>query len=317
MGMPLALGLFALGVLLVVKGGDVFVDAAAWIARASGIPAFIVGATIVSVATTLPEMLVSMLAAAMGKTEMAVGNAVGSVTANTGLILAVGMLFLCMACPRAQYARQCLLLAGAAGVLWLGCRGGSLHPAAAVGLLLIFALFVGENVRQARGDRAGGGASRPERLTITRRDAGINFVKFVLGAGCIVAGSQLLVNAGGEIALLFGVPERTIAVTLVAVGTSLPELVTMLSAVVKRESGISAGNIIGANVIDLSLILPLCGVAGGRALPVSAQSLALDIPVCAGMVLLAILPMLVRQRTSRVQGAVLLGTYAAYLAAVL
>ena len=108
---------FIAGVFLVVQGGDLFVDAASWIAKASGIPSFIVGATIVSLATTLPEMIVSVLAALQGKTEMAIGNAVGSVTANTGLILAVAMLFMPIAIRRKDYIKHCGLLIAAAAVL--------------------------------------------------------------------------------------------------------------------------------------------------------------------------------------------------------
>ena len=113
--------IFIIGVICVVKGGDLFVDAASWIARAFGIPTFIIGATIVSIATTLPEMIVSAMASFEGKNDMAVGNAVGSVTANTGLILAVAMLFMHVVCKRKEYMRQCMLLAAAAVLPWLSC----------------------------------------------------------------------------------------------------------------------------------------------------------------------------------------------------
>ena len=117
MSIEVAVILFIAGVILVVKGGDLFVDAASWIAKASGIPSFIVGATIVSLATTLPEMIVSVLAALQGKTEMAIGNAVGSVTANTGLILAVAMIFMPIVIQRKDYVKHCGLLIAAAAVL--------------------------------------------------------------------------------------------------------------------------------------------------------------------------------------------------------
>ena len=120
----ISLLLFAAGVVLVVKGGDIFVYAAGWIARASGIPTFIIGATIVSVATTLPEMIVSMLAAGEEKVDMAIGNAIGSVTANTGLILAIAMIFMSIVIERKDYIFQCILLIAAAALLPLSSING-------------------------------------------------------------------------------------------------------------------------------------------------------------------------------------------------
>ena len=119
MSIWLSVLLFAVGLALVVKGGDFFVDAAGWMAEASGVPPLIVGATVVSFATTLPELLVSVTAAAQGKAEMAVGNAIGSVTANTGLIMALAMIFMPIICKRKEYLPQCLLMAGCSMVLWL------------------------------------------------------------------------------------------------------------------------------------------------------------------------------------------------------
>ena len=142
--------LFALGIALVVKGGDVFVDAASCIARALNIPSFIIGATIVSLATTIPEMIVSVIAAAEGKTDMAVGNAVGSVTANTALIMAVAMLAMHIVCQRKQYLKQCLLLIAAAAVLLVFCLSGRLSVVGSILLGIIFILFMAQNIYSAR-----------------------------------------------------------------------------------------------------------------------------------------------------------------------
>ncbi len=304
--------LFAVGVALVVKGGDVFVDSASRIAHALGIPSFIIGATIVSLATTMPEMLVSVMAAAEGKADMAVGNAVGSVTANTGLIMAAAMIFMEIAFNRKKYLRQCLLLIAAASVLLLGCRRGALSMGWSAVLALIFLLFMAENIRGARSEMLS-----EERPPLSGKAAVRDVLLFLAGAAAIIVGSRLMVNNGSAIALRLGVPERVIALTLVAVGTSLPELVTTITAIVKKESGLSVGNIIGANIIDLSLILPVSALASGRALPISAGGVWVDLPVCLGVTLLAIVPLLIRQRASKLQGAVLLIAYAAYLMVVI
>ncbi|MBQ3404364.1 MAG: sodium:calcium antiporter, partial [Oscillospiraceae bacterium] len=129
--------LFAVGLALIVKGGDVFVDAASWIAKALNIPTFIIGATIVSLATTMPEALVSVIAAMDGKNDMAVGNAVGSVTANTGLIMALAMVSMSVVCSREKYLKQCILLISVAVVITLSCLNGRLSVFGSVVMALI------------------------------------------------------------------------------------------------------------------------------------------------------------------------------------
>ena len=302
--------LFFAGIALVVKGGDVFVDAASWIARAMNIPTFIIGATIVSVATTMPEMLVSAIAAGQGKTDMAIGNAVGSVTANIGLILAVAMIAMHIAFPRKRFLPQSVLMIVTAAVLYVGSLAGALSPWASAVLAVIFVGFMAYNVFTAKKDMKGGDEQRekPEKKEYIK-----NIVLFVVGAAAIVLGSQLMVNNGSEIAARLGVPDRIIAVTLIAVGTSLPELVTTITSIVKKESGLSVGNIIGANIIDMSLVLPICSLVSGRPIPVSASALQMDLPVCLGISCLALVPMMIRQKGSRLLGVLVLTSYLAYV----
>ncbi len=313
MDMFICLLLFAVGIALVVKGGDAFVDAASWIAKAMDIPTFIIGATIVSLATTMPEMIVSVMAAADGKVDMAIGNAVGSVIANTGLIMAVAMVAMSIPCSREKYLPQCLLLIAASAVLLIGCQGGRLGIGWSLALIVIFLLFMGENLRQAKSEMK----SVQDHQSVDRKAMAGNIAKFLIAAAAIVLGSRFMVDNGSRIAYLLGVPERIVALTLVAIGTSLPELVTTITAIVKKESALSIGNIIGANIIDLSLILPISSLAAGEPLPVSAQSLAMDLPACLLISLLAMLPLIFRQRACRLQGAALLAAYGAYLALVL
>ncbi|MCI9627197.1 MAG: calcium/sodium antiporter [Clostridia bacterium] len=301
--------LFAAGIVLVVKGGDVFVDAASYIAKAFHIPPFVIGATIVSIATTLPEMIVSLIAAAAGKTDMAIGNAVGSVTANTALIMAIAMIAMPIVCERKRYLKQILLLIASALVLFLSCRTGELNPIGSLILTVIFILFIVQNLFSAKTDsNKQSGQAMTDKKKLFQ-----NSLLFLLGAAAIVLGSQLMVDNGSKIAVWLGVPERIIAITLIAVGTSLPELVTTISAIVKKEAALSVGNIIGANIIDLSLILPLCAVVSGETLPVAAGSIAVDLPVCLGVTLIATVPLIFRQKASKLQGVLLLAFYALYM----
>ena len=300
--------LFVIGLVLIVKGGDLFVDAASWIAEVSGIPKFIVGDTIVSLATTLPEMIVSVMAAVEGKVDMAVGNAVGSVTANTALIFAIAVLFMTVELTRRQYLTKSVILIASSAVVLLASLTGQFQFWGTIVLFLLFFAFIFENVKQAKLEMHD--AEKPE---FSGKELAKNIAMFVFGAAGIVVGSRLLVDSGSAIAAYLGVPESIIAVTLVAVGTSLPELVTTITSIIKKQSSLSAGNIIGANIIDLCLILPLCDLVSAEKLPISHQSIVLDMPACLLVVVTCVLPMLLRQKSSKVQGAVLLVLYIGYL----
>lgn len=305
--------LFIIGIVLIVKGGDYFVDAAAWIAEVSGIPKFLIGATIVSIATTLPELIVSAIAAAEGKVDMAVGNAVGSVTANTGLILGIAAVFVPCIIVRKTYMFKSILLIVSCGALLFFANDGQLSLLEAGVLLFLFLIFVVENVRSAKQYM---GANETDKLAFTRKTMMLNIIKFAAGAAGIVIGARLLVDNGSEIARFLGVPEGIIAVTMISIGTSLPELVTTVTAIIKKQSALSLGNIIGANILDITAVLSISTFITRRPLPISALAIGLDIPVCLAIVCAAMIPMLLRSRLMRWQGAMLLAGYAAYIVAV-
>lgn len=306
--------MFILGLLLIVKGGDAFVDAASWIAQVSGIPPFIVGATIVSLATTLPEMMVSILAAMRGQVEMANGNAIGSVTANTGLILAIAMIAIPSIVKRKDYLLKSILLIGCVSTLLVFSRAGQLQWSGSIVLTVLFLIFMADNLYGAKRARSDAPEVRPQ---VTRKAVAANTVLFLLGAAGIVIGAHLLVENGSTLARMLGVPEGIIAVTLVAVGTSLPELVTTITAIAKKQASMSAGNVIGANIIDCALILPICSLVSGQQLPISRQCLTLDLPFCLATVLIALLPALFKEKFMRWQGWLCLAVYTAYIRLVI
>ena len=304
--------LFVIGLALIIKGGDVFVDAATWMAEASGIPKFIVGATIVSVATTLPELLVSVFAAAGGNSDgadMAIGNAIGSVTANTGLIMGVSLIFMPMVIKRSQIAVKGLMMVFAVLVLWILCMNGALSVWEAVIILLICFAFIAENVYSGAKEK-----SDEERPEVTKKLLVVNILKFVLGATALALGSNLLVDNGEYIAVnVLHVPVRIVAITLVAIGTSLPELVTAVTSILKKQGSMTVGNIVGANIIDITIILPLCAIVSGGTLTVAPASIRLDMPVCLTEAAIAIIPTLIFKRFHRIQGILMVSLYLAYL----
>ncbi len=253
---------------MIIKGGDWFVDAAIWIAKITGLPTFIIGATVVSVATTLPELIVSANASLKGSPEMAIGNAIGSTICNIGLISAIGIYFVPHAVDRITFGKKGAIMIGAALLLIITAWDLTLTKFEALALVAIMILYIVVNLRMLK--------HRPEPLDgdddeglRERKTVMINLAKFVAGAGAIVFGAEQLVNNGEIIARLLGVPEGIIALTLIALGTSLPELTTTVSSIRKGDGSIGVGNIIGANILNIALILSTSSFLSPGGLPMT------------------------------------------------
>ena len=313
MELTLIIALFLLGIVFIVKGGDLFVDAAAWMAEVSGIPKLIIGATIVSLATTLPEMLVSVMAAAQGKVDMAIGNAVGSVTANLGLIMAISLICMPGVIRRRDYLAKAVLMLAASALVVVSGLMGQVGLAISLVLIAVFAAFLWENVSSAVHALRAEGGGRAGKISVEKKVLVMNLLKFAVGTVGIVWGADLLVDNGSELARLAGISERVIGVTVIAVGTSLPELITTLTAIIKKQSSLSVGNILGANIIDLTLILPLSSLVPGKPLPIAAGSSALDLPACLLVGTIALVPTMVTGKFHRWQGILLLAFYGGYV----
>lgn len=303
--------LFGLGLLCIIKGGDWFVDAASWIAEVSGIPQFIIGATIVSLATTLPEVLVSVMAAASGSVEMATGNAIGSVTANTGMILGISIVAMPAVIDRKKYLPKSLIFIGSIILLWALSLSGELTMIGAFIMAAVFIFFIFENVNEAKKDM---GTAVNTEVKKDKKTVIKNIALFIIGAAGIVLGSRLLVDNGTVIATdILGIPERVVSLTMVAIGTSLPELVTTITAIAKKQSALSVGNIIGANIIDMILILPVCSFVMGGSLPVAWSTIWIDLPVSLAVAVICLVPALISGRFRRWQGIASLTVYAGYV----
>lgn len=301
--------LFAAGLIFIIKGGDWFVDAATWIAEAFGIPKFIVGATVVSFATTLPEMLVSVFAALEGNADIAVGNAVGSVTANTGLIMCLSLV--CMPClmTRKQFGFKASLLLATIAVLFAFTRNGQLSVAQSFVILLFFAAFLAENLMA--GKREHGAENAENRPQMTGKALARNLLGFVLGAATIVLGAQLLIDNGSALAKMIGVPDSIIAATMIAIGTSLPELVTSIVATKKGDSGLALGNAIGSNLFNILFILGMSAVISP--LHVLGESV-IDTVLLLGSAILLFVFARTGRRMTRSEGAACVLLYVAYTA---
>ncbi|MCQ2455332.1 MAG: calcium/sodium antiporter [Clostridia bacterium] len=316
--------LFVIGIVLVVKGGDYFVDASSWIAEVSGIPKLIIGATVVSIATTLPEMLVSVMAArdslfepnpvnAQGLVDISIGNAIGSVTANIGLIMAISLICMPSVINRKDYMLKSLIMLVASAIIVVCGFIGKVSILFSVVLLLIFIFFFTDNIISAKKAVSLSKTEKRDESITEKKTVIVNIIKFVFGAAGIVIGARLLVDNGSELARIIGIKERIIGVSLIAVGTSLPELITTITAISKKQSELSVGNIIGANIMDLTLIMPLSSVISGRPLNITNISAMIDLPACLLVGIIAIVPALLFKKFSRFQGIALLTVYIAYV----
>ena len=300
--------IFVVGLGLTIKGGDWFVDSASWFAEATGIPKFVVGATVVSFATTLPELLVSVRAAMNGSAQLAIGNAVGSVTANTTLIMGVSLVAMAGVVSRKSFSlKGGLFLASVVGLTLLSLSG-LLPTWSAFVLWTIFLVFMISNVVEGKK-----GAETDEIDSYEKKEIPKKILWFVVGTAAIVFGAEFLVSSGKTIASGIGISETIIGFTVIALGTSLPELVTTLTAIRKKEASLSVGNIIGANIIDTTLILPLCAVINGESLPVEKINLVFDFPVCIAACAVAVIPTIIMGKFKKWQGFALLAIYASYM----
>lgn len=337
--------LIGIGLVLIIKGGDWFVDAASWIAKVSGVPTFVIGATIVSLGTTMPEILTSCISAANGNAGLAIGNAVGSVNANIAMIMALSLLFMPVAFKRKSYIPKSILLLVAISVLWAVSSGGALGFEMAFIVLAVFILFIFENLYSAKKTakiaptladavevdeyshahfsanyslNADGTVTKLRNADKASKQEIFKYtVMFILGAAGIAGGAMLLSTYGEQLATILKVPDAIIGVTIIAIGTSLPELTTTIIAIRKKKSELSVGNIIGANIIDITLILPLCSFISGGSLVVSAQTLTIDFPFCLVVAAIALIPALITGKFHRWQGAVLLCGYVTYITLLL
>ena len=308
--LAIAACLFVVGILFVIKGGDWFVDSASWFAEAFGIPKFVVGATVVSFATTLPELLVSVRAAMNDSAQLAIGNAVGSVTANTTLIMGVSLVAMAGVVSRKEFAfKGGLLLAAVVGLTLLSLSG--LLPVWSA--IILWAIFIAFMVSNLIEGKKSAGLNPEKAESFDKKEIPNKILWFVLGTAAIVFGAEFLVSSGKTIASGIGISETIIGFTVIALGTSLPELVTTLTAIRKKENSLSVGNIVGANIIDTTLILPLCAVINGKPLPVDKINLVFDFPVCIAAVAVAIIPTVIQGRFKKWQGYALLTIYGLYM----
>lgn len=327
---------FIVGLVLLIKGGDWFVDGATGIAHRFHIPELLIGATVVSIGTTLPEVMVSATSALSGHGEMAYGNSLGSIICNTALIAALTVTIRPSGVDRKALRLPVIFFFGAAAFYaTVAYVFGEFERWVGAVLLAIFLSYVILSILQARKqlsaelltaealpDEDSNGDPTPEEGKDEKKSSRWSVVKeivfLVVGAALIAVGADLLVDNGTLIAGMLGVPESVIALTFIALGTSLPELVTAITSIAKGHGALSLGNVIGANLFNLVLVSGVSSLLSPFDVPNNTQiagintSLLVDIPVVILVMAILTLPAILRQKLSRAQGVVLLCVYAAF-----
>lgn len=306
--------LFIVGLLFLIKGGDWFVDGASALARRFHLPELLIGATVVSIGTTLPEVMVSTMSALSGHGEIAYGNAIGSVICNAALIAAITIAVRPGKVNPKTLKMPVLFFFAAAAIYCVAAYGfGKFTRPMGFIMLAMFVAYIAANIHQMKNAPAEEHEEEEETVPLPRM-----LMLLVLGAVLIAMGANLLVDNGTLIAQALGVPESVIALTFVALGTSLPELVTAITSLIKGHSDLSLGNVVGANVFNLVLVSGVSVALAPFTVPQSAtifgmnSSLVLEIPVMIAVMVLLTAPALVKGKLSRVQGVALLVIYAVF-----
>ena len=316
--------LLIVGMALLVKGADWFVDGSSKIAKAMKIPPLVIGLTLVSMGTSMPEASVSINSSVNGLTDMSIGNIVGSDIFNTLLILGVSALIVPLSIGRDIKVYDIPIMVGiyvllilfafAITPLRLDWWEGVIFLALFVGYTAFLIVRTKRENKRAEAERAENAETEKEDAARKKTPLWLRIVLVVIGLAGIIFGGDLVVDNAAEIAKRLGMSETLVGLTIVAVGTSLPELVTSVVASVKKENDIAIGNVIGSNIFNIVFILGVSSAVGSLTLAPSALT---DLLVMLGSGILIMLIAFFSKKLTRWQGALMVALYIGYLAYII
>ena len=305
--------LFFIGFILITKGADIFINCTVDIGKKTNISEIILGATIVSFATTLPELTVSLFASLNGHTTMSLGNAVGSIICNTGLILGlVAFISPFRVDKNMFFSKSTLLLVCVVLLLLLGIDK-SITKIDSMVLLTMLGIYMYSNYRSVvkKDGKSRGNNTYKVKGRYNLSEWTKTFLFFGLGLAMMIIGSRLLVDNGVVIAEYVGIPQGVISLTVIALGTSLPELVSSLTAIRKNHHGISVGNVLGANILNIVSVIGISSIPND--IPILSQNMNIDFPFMIILLLTLILPTIKNNKLYRIQGLIMLIIYLIYI----
>lgn len=329
--------LLAIGLVLLVVGADGLVKGAARLAASIGIPSLVIGLTVVAFGTSAPELAVSIRSALAGQSEMAIANVVGSNIFNVLFILGLAAIITPLAISRQLIRQDVPLMVLASMLVFYMIRDGVLSRLDAgilVVLLLAYTVFLFVQGKRTEATERASGANNTAAPSVsgavlsdaasTEQDDEVdalirgthptwqNLLWIIGGLACLVAGANLLVNSAVNIARAFAVSEAVIGLTIVAVGTSLPEVMTSIVASIKGQRDIAVGNVVGSNIFNLLAVLGVSGVLSSNGLAGNEQLVQQDFPVMLAVALLCVPLFFTGAILSRIEGALFFILYLAY-----
>lgn len=299
--------IFILGLIFITKGADIFIDSTIYVGKKTKIPEIILGATIVSLATTFPELTVSACASFKGHTTMSLGNAIGSIICNTGLALGLVATIKPFKVNRKEFSSKIILLMTSIIILIVLGLDKVIDKKDAIALIGVLVIYMVNNYKSIPKSKTRYIQSEESNSTSLLK---IVFL-FILGITMMILGSKLLVENGIKIAKAFGVPQGVISLTVIALGTSLPEIVSCLTSIKKNHSDISLGNILGANILNIVSVTATASLINDT--PILKQTCTIDFPFMILLVLILTNPTIIKGKIYRFQGVLMLFTYLLYL----
>ena len=315
-----SLALFAVGLVLLIKGGDWFVDSATGIAKRFRVPEIIIGATVVSIGTTLPEVMVSVTAAVNGNSAIAYGNAIGSIICNTALIAALTIAIRPAAVDRKTVITPVAFFFSSALIYIVAAYFfGRFERIFGIIMLLVFGAYMAATIYKGFKQPVQQDAEQEDEAELKKISILKNLILLAISAGLIAVGADMLEGSSVALATMAGIPTEVVGVTIVALCTSLPELVTAVTSLLKGRGALSLGNLIGANLFNLVLVSGMAISISPFAVPVGKMigsmnaSLVMDIPVMLTVMAILTIPAIIRNKLSKVQGFALLAIYATFV----
>ena len=308
--------LFILGLVFLVIGAEALVKGASRLAAAVGVSPLVIGLTVVSFGTSAPELAVSVNAALSDSADIALGNIIGSNIFNVLFILGLSAIIVPLTVHRQLVRVDVPVMIVISGVMWLMCLDGRISRMDGLILFAGIVAYTGISVVVSRRNERESESKRSDPADMKPAQGGtaiaMNVLLIAVGLGLLVLGSNWLVDGAVQMAKAFGLSELVIGLTIIAAGTSLPEVATSVLAAIRGQRDIAVGNVVGSNIFNILCILGMTGIVAPTGIAVQASALALDLPFMVAVAVACLPIFFVGHCIQRWEGFLFLGYYAAY-----
>ncbi|TWT91253.1 calcium/sodium antiporter [Stieleria varia] len=306
--------LLLLGLVVLVVGAEIIVRGAVSLAEIARVSPLVIGLTVVAFGTSAPELAVSTVSGLKGDSAIALGNVVGSNIFNVLLILGLSAVIVPLSVSAQLIRLDVPIMIIVSIAAWLAAVDGTIQRWEGVGMLLVFLTYTGWLVREGRRQVPDQSSETSESVSPRGMSVVVSLLQLAIGLGLLVWGAQLLVESATTIARSLGVSDIVIGLTIVAAGTSLPELATSVVAAFKGQRDIAVGNVVGSNVFNLLMVLATAAIVSNNGVPVAAETLRFDMVVMVSTALLCLPIFFSGAIVSRTEGAVMLTLFVSYTA---